>query len=254
MNYSGKNKRSRSSALVVVSRSKKARPYTGLATAYGGIQALRAIPRPLRGYARIGGNYGRYTRGGEMKFKDTTISISGNTSGALGTSFNLVAQGDTEQERNGRKITVKKVHFRGQVDFNATSTITQDSARIIFYLDKQANGAVATVAGILQGTPNALSFNNLSNSSRFVILKDYYIPFDTPNFAFVPSTDAFVGGTNTVKISFNKKCNIPIEFDASATTGAITTIRSNNIGCMMITDEASTCVLVGVARIRFSDN
>lgn len=49
--------------------------------------------------------------------------------------------------------------------------------------------------------------------------------------------------------SFYKKCNVPLEF--SSTTGAITEIRSNNIGVLLISAEG-TAKFDSSIRIRFT--
>jgi len=48
------------------------------------------------------------------------------------------------------------------------------------------------------------------------------------------------------------KCNFPIEYDASAATGAITTQRSNSVAVLMIS-QGGFCTFQYNTRIRYSD-
>lgn len=113
----------------------------------------------------------------EVKFFDTT-----NTGTALATtgvitnsSLNLIPQGILENNRIGRKCTIKKIQFRGVIQFNSSTTESGEVVRIMVVWDKQANGAAATITDILE-TADEKSFNNLSNKNRFVTLKDWYFP------------------------------------------------------------------------------
>lgn len=135
-----------------------------------------------------------------------------------------------------------------EIDAQATPA-SGDTVRVIMFLDKQANGATAAVTDILE-TASFLSFNNLANSGRFQTLLDKTV---TLNYMTLASDGAgLVSSANKfTDFSFHKRCNIPIEF--SATTGAITEIRSNNIGVLLISRAASSALFSNI-RIRFSDN
>ncbi len=205
-----------------------------------------------RGKMRISGYYGRYNKRastGELKFHDLIVDdtvVSG--AGAIDNpSINLIAQGTTESERIGRKCTIKSIHWRYDILYPQQSAVTGgDVLRVILYLDKQANGATALVNDILE-TNNYQSFYNLANKSRFRIYMDR-------TWAINANAGAGNGTANDTfskfkQGTFYKRCNVPIEFDS--TTGAITEIRSNNIGVLMI----SRLGLVGFTsqmRIRFS--
>ncbi len=210
-----------------------------------------------KGYNRTGGYYGRFSGPkAELKFHDVDLDDATiNTAGDITASINLIAQGTTESQRIGRKCVIRSIGWH----FMISLLIEQDQAdigggdvlRIIMYLDKQCNGAtavVSTVAGIL-ATPLYDSFNNLSNKSRFRTLMDRTYDLNRQ----VAGTD----GANTVGSpalfmhdTFYKKCNIPLEF--SSTTGAITEIRSNNIGVLLIS-RSNLAAIEGRIRLRFSD-
>jgi len=189
-----------------------------------------------------------------MKFFDTTktSTVVDATGTILNSSLNLVPQGDTESERIGRKIVLKNINMRGQVRIDVADTegTTIERVRLIVYLDKQCNGAAAGVTDILE-TASINSFNNLSNKSRFRILADRTIDLVSQAGAYNGSGAVF--GRDVATLNLYKKCHLPIEFDNSATTGAITTIRSYNVGVLGV----STAGLVNIeytTRIRYTDN
>jgi len=220
---------------------------------------MSVVPRQ-RGFMRVGGYYGRYAgaygmgkygQRPEHKFLDT-VGISTPTPAGLVNpgSLNLIPQGVTESERVGRKCTIRQVTVRACLNLQPTTdqTDTSDTSRIIVFLDKQANGAVAVPSDILEQAALA-SYFNLENSSRFVILVNKFFPINTT------AAGTGVGGNstadNTIFWQWGKRCNIPVEF--SGVTGAIGEVRSNNIG--ILTVNAFTNVIITTrSRVRFSDN
>lgn len=193
------------------------------------------LRRAQRGYMRVGGYYGRFGQGQENKFLDTVVntSLPAATGSIINAgTINVIPQGDTQSQREGRIATITSIQFRMRAILaSAAEASPEDSLRIIVYLDQQCNGATATVAQILQ-TTSFLSPYNLENSGRFRILYDKVTTYNVT----AGATTAY--NTPIKYLKWYKKCNIPIVFDNTATTGAIATIRTNNIGVMMITESA----------------
>lgn len=192
----------------------------------------------------------------EVKFLDTSIAdVSTTQAGVIlnSGSINVIPQGVTESERVGRKCVVRSIHIKGKVRLGVTATSSEacNLYRIIVYQDKQCNKATAAITDLLQ-TADILSFRNLENSGRFNFLYD-------KTRAINASAGAGNGTTNTFAetfhyFSFNKKCNIPLEFTNTASTGAIGTITSNNLGmAIFCQDTAVAPVCQFEVRIRFSD-
>lgn len=212
--------------------------------------------RFVAGVDRTGGYYGRYSgRSGELKFHDVELDDAVvNAAGTTTPTINIIAQGNTESERIGRKSTIKSINWRYSihlVEQDAVATPESgDSCRVILYLDKQCNGATAAVTQVLEAT-NIHSFRNLANSQRFVFLLDRT---HSLNYMGMASDGAgLVSQGEIVKqYSWYKKCNIPIEYDDSATTGVITSIRSNNLGVLLISAKG-LCLFDSKIRLRFSD-
>ncbi len=191
---------------------------------------------------------------GELKFHDIDVDqaaadLSGGIILNAGT-INIIAQGVTESQRIGRKVTIKNIGWRGLLNLTVTATTTlsaPQTVRLMMVLDKQCNGATATVLGVLESA-NYQSFNNLSNKGRFLTMCDKTIVLQPQNGA----GNGTANDNSAVQeiFEFYKKVEIPIEYDS--TTGAITEIRSNNLFILIISDTAtSTCTLDSKIRLRF---
>ncbi len=206
-------------------------------------------------YSRRGQQFGRwgnvrYRRGGghyhpsrELKFHDLVVDDAVvPATGANTLSFCLIQQGIQETGRIGRKCVVKSVAFRYTVA-TPTDAILGDTIRIIIVWDKQANGSIPAVTGVLD-TASLSSYLNLENSGRFVVLMNR---FHTIN--IMASGTATGTWPNEQYHTFFKKVNIPIEF--SGTAGVIGEITSNNIYAIYITANGNAGVFDSKVRIRF---
>ncbi len=215
------------------------------------------VPSYRGRYARYGGarkavyRYAPKTRSGELKFFDTAFSSTIAATGTILDSLNLIAQGTTENSLNGRKCTLRSIKIQGAITA-ANSTLpasTSVRCRVIFYVDKQTNGATAAVLDLLE-TAVINSHKNLANQGRFIILSDTITPMNLYAGSGDGTTNTF-GEVQTIYDVY-RKLNTPLEF--SGTDGTIGTIRSNNIGMLAITDTAAPVVnLAYTARVRFSD-
>ncbi len=190
-----------------------------------------------------------------MKFHDVDIDDAVIASGGniiANGSVNLIAQGVTESQRVGRKCTITAIGWRFRIilpEQDAVATpASSDLIRVILYWDKQANGATAVNTDILESS-NIFSFNNLANSGRFKTLMDRTYPINYLNLAS-DGAGVVSHGNVILQDSFYKKCNVPIEF--SGATGALTEIRSNNIGVMVV-GLNNIAGFTSKMRVRFAD-
>lgn len=238
------------------------RDFSKMGGAYqaGSYRAVSKAPRS-RGFvktaarAAVANEYkGRLAqRGNERKFFDTAISFSFDATGEVPATgqLTLIPQGVTESTRVGRKCVIKSIHIRGTFTFTPGATTSGvDDVYLFVVLDKQCNGAAAAVTDVLTSNAMGQALTNLENSDRFVILKR----FQQRLVSNAGVSTAF--SRDQVPFEWYKKVNIPIEYDSSASTGALTTIRSNNIfllaGSGLIGDDVSTCD--ATCRLRFDDN
>ncbi len=198
---------------------------------------------------------GRVAGGGqEMKFHDLDIddAVVSATGTIAQVTCNEIVQGVTESQRVGRKCVISSINWRFTVALPTTATAanTSDVTRVILYLDKQCNGATATVTNILE-TADYQSFNNLANKNRFQILMDKIVETVAKAGSGRGSTDTLSYADDLKECSFYKKCEIPIEYDA--TLGAITEIKSNNLGVLTIS-RSGLAGMFSKMRLRFTDN
>ncbi len=206
----------------------------------GAFQFKAPIPKK---YSKI------YQRLGETKFLDTSITghVLGSTGGTVDDSMNHVAQGTTESQRVGRQIRIHHINIRGNFNFAEHATESNDVCRFIVFLDKQANGAAAVTADILESA-SVHAFRNLANTKRFQILDDKHFTINAMN---ADAASNYGGFEKIYNFFYKSAAGIPIEFNNTA--GAIGEIRSNNIGTLFLNDKGNVA-FGGTCRIRYSDS
>ncbi len=201
------------------------------------------------GYYRRSGYYGGSV---EKKFLDTSISDASVTAALTATNLNIVVQGDGESERIGRKMTIKNIRINTYFTLLAATAAasTSETVRCMLVQDTQTNGAAFAAVDLLE-TDVYNSFRNLANQTRFKVLWSRQYAFKAGGAA--ASGAAFVFSEDVKNIKMSKKCNIVIEFDNSATTGAVTTQRSNSLHWVTLSSTGALTVSVGLCRIRYMD-
>ncbi len=240
-------------------RGKYRTPYSRAPAGYSRARAQRRGAyrarkrRPFRpGYDRTGGFYGRFSgSANEMKFVDTSIDDAVIAPTLTVNNLTIIPEGNSESERIGRKLTIKKIHCKGRIELPAATAATSTSDIVICMLvqDTQTNGAAFTTADLhVEDTFD--SYRNLSNSGRFKILWKKVYTLRSAGAA--PSGAALIFGEDVRYFSCNVNCDIPIEYDNTATTGVITTVKTNNVyWCTQ--SSSGFCGLTGVNRLRYAD-
>lgn len=192
----------------------------------------------------------RARAGGELKFFDTALSFNIDATGEVPATgqLNLIPQGVTESTRIGRKCVLKSILIKMNAA-NVPGAGAQGAANCSIFLiqDTQTNGAAAAATDVFTGTNFTLGLRNLSNGSRFRILKEW-------NMTFNPTAGVTTAWSNTIRhLTHFAKLNIPLEF--SSTAGALTELRTNNLFLMASTDgnEDDLVSVAGNCRVRFSD-
>lgn len=229
--------------------------YAAIAEARAG--RAQAVPQFKRGYDRTAGYYGRFSGpAGELKFFDTALSFNIDTTAEVPATgqLALIPQGQTQSTRNGNKCTIRSINVHGVLRFVPGASGSADAVVYMYVIqDTQANGAAPSVGdantGIFTSADLSLANMNLVNAGRFRILKKWVIPFNVG----AGVTTAY--NNMSRPFTFYKKCSIPMLYDASADTGALTTIRTNNVfmvaGCVS-QDDTISCA--GTCRLRYSDS
>jgi len=240
-------------------RSKKATMDAIRAQRSAQSQAAYMIKRNpiLRGNARTSSNWsGNYRYGrssAELKFFDTAFNTTTPIAGTVG-QLVTIPQDATQSGRVGKKIVVKAIVCNMTFRINGTGaagTAGNDRIRVVLVLDKQANGAACDWSSVGNGVfattgPDAL--RNLDNSHRFRVIKDWDVSMNAT--AGVSGAWQF----NSKSFNYYTKCFIPIEYDNSVATGAIGSIRSNNLCILVCGLAADNCNVSGTVRVRYTDN
>jgi len=221
--------------------------------------SMRAPPVPRPGFQRTAGLYGRFNKQGsrpaqaELKYLDTALSFSDDfTFGVENSCLNVIPQDATASGRIGRKVVVKSIQVRGVLQYApGASTTGSVAVKMAIVLDKQCNGVAATIAEIFTSNLVSTSMINLANSERFVVLKQWHVTV-----CATAGIQTAFGGFNQW-IDWYQKVDIPIEYDATASTGALATVRSNNLLLVAGADTSDgddDVSFSGTCRLRYSDN
>lgn len=191
-------------------------------------------------------------------FVDSTAEIQPAAIGSLV----VIPQDDTSSGREGRKVTVKSIELKMQSQWNpdaAQGGVAQAGVAYVYLiLDTQANGAVPAVTGdagiftaTFAGYPGLMT-KQLANEGRFRILRKYQF-IHNPGFgsgAAAKPPAHFDYQTDYIKL------NVPIVYDAAVATGAIASIRTNNLFLVAGSDGTSddTITMNISSRVRYTDD
>lgn len=202
--------------------------------------------------------------GMETKFLNSELTTTATTTtwsslNPAGTgctdSISVPAQGDGEQQRDGRQYAILSVHVRGFATLGTlesqTAPDTSKIVRVILYQDTQTNGAEATATDIMDGSQSNdwLSFRNLQNSRRFKVLKDETILF-TPQMMNEGAVNLFASGGITKLWNMDVTFKKPIIVNCTGTTANVTSVADNNLGLAFVSSSTSVNIAYQ-ARIRF---
>lgn len=195
----------------------------------------------------------------ELKFFDTDLAFNFSAAVAIPATGQLciIPQDDTQSGRDGNMAIIKSIHIKGVQRLvpggGAGAGLSAESTYIWLVEDLQANGAAATAAsatvGVFTNANPQQALPTLANSDRFKILAQRKTDL-------VSNTGVVTGWSEESKImkDIYMKCNIPIKYDSSVATGAIGSIRSNNLFLVVAaTTTADIVSFEGVCRLRFSD-
>lgn len=179
----------------------------------------------------------------------------------IANSLNDVSLGNAPYEMIGRKIVIKRISYRFLCSKNnntnaiPASVETGTGLRVWIILDTQCNGTAATPADVLDDTfIGVLSFNNMANSRRFKILKEWTINFPPTPMAWDATNSVWVTGRYWKIVNWSSRCDIRIDFDEqTGGTRSLNEIRSNNIFVMAAANPPSNSITFW-ARIRYSDD
>ncbi len=171
--------------------------------------------------------------------------------------LNSVAQNDTEQGRDGRKMMMKNISVTGVLyqaaQVNQTALDTNPVVQIALVLDQQTNGALLSSENVYvnQGGDAILAaspFRNLQYITRFKVLRALQVELPQPMVVW-DGTNVEQGGTAS-SFRFDVQLEIPVTF--SGTTSTIANIIDNSLSIIAGTTSTGTAVTLSYnARLRF---
>lgn len=192
----------------------------------------------------------------EKKFADKNLPATSITeTGIVDEIIPDIPIGNQPNERVGQKIFVYSIDIRGQTTLAASTTAEEWDQRVrwAIVMDTQCNGAAPSWGDIYADT-NINSFRKLSNTMRFKVLKEGQAVFNQ-EVAATPGTSSSPNRLKPFKVHLEFKQPVVMNYDTSADTGAIATIRSVNFYLVMCGANASAAAtnINGRIRVRFTD-
>lgn len=187
----------------------------------------------------------------EKKFLDAAFTTSPSATGTINT-LAIIPQGDGESERIGRKAIITNILAHGFLEFtSSTNAQVGNRVRVMVVMDRSTNGLTFSAADLMNiaGTADIDAFRDLSHVGRFDVLYNNLMTMN-PSISGDGTTNRVAGTVRN--IAFNIKCCVPIEYDASATTGAITTQQVNSLHLLMFETVATPATTVNLTvRVRY---
>lgn len=207
--------------------------------------------------------------GAEVKFKDETreadLQTAATAAGAIidpssEMCLNGIAQGDGEDQRDGRRYSVTSLHIRGYVLFGAQagSGVTSDHVRLLLVQDTQTNAAQMTAANVLDTAITAVNlqtvlFRNLEYTKRFRVLKDITVYKPTTGLAGNQPTSGDVESNGcTLPIQIDHSFKSPIKVTCTGTSNTVASIADNSFHVIGISLNSGNKFRY-VSRVRFVD-
>lgn len=177
-------------------------------------------------------------------------------------ALNAIAQGDSENNRDGRKCTLVGLYIKGYIErdpVDQAGTISEltsaATCRLVVVQDTQSNGAQLNAEDVFEDpTDTALEplvFRNLQYTKRFRILHDECIDLDITAIAANSAAGTpFIGGADRKHFSVSKQITLNVLH--SGTTADISNITDNSLHvlCFSGANDAD-CTLRYISRIRF---
>jgi len=199
----------------------------------------------------------------ELKYLDVPTFAAGLNTVPTFTALNLIRAGSSAYNRQGRKVELKSIQIRAEVQLAGPANNSGTYLRVLVVYDRQppVGGAVPALSEILQDVDQAGAVNttvfsgpNLDNRDRFRILHDRRTA--------LPAVLAGGGGIQpAVSVDmkqdiFLKTPNIVTQFRAESSPAVVADIAAGVVWLITLSDTlaASNPYNMAVAaRVRFGD-
>lgn len=219
-------------------------PRNAMAAVAGGPAARRARNVALANI-RSGGLLGIETKFLDIALVNRILQTPTDASGGelqptAGCTGCLTApeQGDGPTQRDGKKIIIKSVLLQGTINVAAQSAQSAADLIPMVYLalvqDTQTNGVTINSEDVFTNISAdadnaALPFRNMSNTSRFKVLKQWSRKLIMPSITNNTTAGSIVQSGYNVPFTISWKGLMPVNFSTTGTTANVSTVTDNSI-------------------------
>lgn len=201
----------------------------------------------------------------ELKFQDTGVASQTVATTVPGSesdpptflSLNSLAQGDGENERDGRLAKLHSLSVKGLIIFNgsldATNPETLGFVRVYLVRDSQTNGAQLNAEDVFDDPASAEMdqdpMMNLENASRFKVIRKATIMKHYP--AVVWDSNANNTNSGASKVPFSLYAKVADQVHFKNTTGVIANVSDVSYHIICIGSANLSASITYTSRVRF---
>ncbi len=167
-------------------------------------------------------------------------------------------QGAGNQQRVGRTYQIMSVFVRFIISIPSDESVTLPLSNVIYrvcvVLDMQTNSTALTATDVMLATTvsDVLSFRNLEDTARFVVLYDSGPRRMVRDVSNEGAINLFAAPLTEHVLHFYKAFKLPIKVRSSGTTANVTSAADNSISVIAITQDTNMNMQYN-SRIRFVD-
>lgn len=178
----------------------------------------------------------------ERKFVDTALAADATTTASINI-VNAMAPGTSASTRIGRRILMKSLQIRAQIEREDPATTTSQHVRMMIVYDRQSNATAPAITDIIDAS-NVQSLRNMANVGRFFMIADEFIEIT-----------AAQGGNQYFIYNKFVKFNLPVYYNAG-TAGTVADIATGGLFVCYLGSQAAgvdDINVTGNCRLRFTD-
>lgn len=185
-----------------------------------------------------------------------TAAAGGEQDPATLLALNAIAQGDGEQQRDGKQVCIKSVYVSGVVDVPVQANLTAGTIDPLIYvalvLDKQTNGAQLNSEDVFvnpgaSAVTAASPLRNLQYTSRFQVLDSVVLHPPARQLSF-DGTNIESSGT---RVPFKLSNTSDIITNYIATGAVVAAIQDHSLHVIAYTSTTTGATISYNARVRF---
>lgn len=181
----------------------------------------------------------------EIKYVDTSITITNLTTSGNVTHLTAVAQGDTQSTRTGNTINVRTLNWQLTARAADSANISSSLLFAIVMDREQVGDTAPAITDVFSSADPVVALPNLANLERFRFLYSSGV-IDCQRIGVLS------GSANTLNKTFKLSWSGSIKVSYNGT--ADTDIQKNGIYMLVLTDDAAGSIdFEGISRIGYTD-